>query len=278
VADVSLVVREGSSAGSEHPVEGSLTLGREQDADLVLDDTGISRRHAAVQIEDGDATVRDLGSSNGTFVNGERVEGPRRLGEGDQIQLGDTVLEVRFSPEKTRVVPPPAGPTEVHAKPAHEPSPADRQPAPPRADTWPRAADEVNWPALGAIALGPLSIILLVFTSGALFYISLPCAIAAIALGGIGKRKVDRGETTRMRGMASAGRTFGIVGAVLSALVLLALVIVSAALDAGADNLRGLIDEVEAEIEGGASGVEVPEIESPQPDVEAPDSEVAPPQ
>ncbi len=273
MADVSLVVREGSSAGSEHPVEENLTLGREHDVDLVLEDTGISRRHAAVQMQDGEAVVQDLGSSNGTFVNGERVRGARRLGEGDLIQLGDTVLEVRFSPEKTRVVPA-APPTDVHRQP---PSPAPRaEPAPAAPRTT--SAGEINWPALGAIALGPLAIILLVFTSGALFYVSLPLAIAAIVLGSIGRRKVDRGETTRMRGLATAGRTFGIIAAVLAALILIVLMIVNVALDAGADNLRGLIDEIEAEIKGGASEVEVPEIEAPQPESEAPAPEVAPPQ
>jgi hypothetical protein len=120
--------------------------------------------------------------------------------------------------------------------------------------------------------------LLLVFTSGALFYISLPLAIAAIVLGTIGQRKVDRGETTRMRSLATAGRIFGIIAAVLAALILIVLVIVNAALDAGADNLQGLIDEIEAEIEGGASGVDVPEIEAPQPDSEAPAPEVAPPE
>ena len=258
-------------------MEDTLTLGREHEADVVLEDRGISRRHAAVQLDDGDAVVEDLGSSNGTFVNGQQVEGPRRLIEGDLIQIGASVLEVRFSPDKTRVVPA-ADQTEIYADPAPQAPPAPR-PAPPAATPAHPLEDGVNWPALGAIVLGPLSIILLAFTSGALFAISLPCAIAAVVLGTIGRRKVDRGETTRMRGLAVAGRMFGIIGAALSALILIVLLAVNAALDAGADNLSGLIDEIEAEIEGRASDVEAPEIEAPQPaPEEAPDTEVAPPQ
>ena len=83
-----MVIREGAGAGSEHPVDGELILGREHgSADLVIDDPGVSRRHARVVTDAGGVIVEDLGSSNGTYVNGERIE-TARLTSGDRLQVG----------------------------------------------------------------------------------------------------------------------------------------------------------------------------------------------
>jgi serine phosphatase RsbU (regulator of sigma subunit) len=85
-----LLVRENAS-GSEREVEitGSVfTLGRQGDSDLVLLDNRISRRHAQItQAPDG-FRIEDCGSRHGTFVNGQRVDGPHVLKGGDQISLG----------------------------------------------------------------------------------------------------------------------------------------------------------------------------------------------
>jgi len=112
--------------------------------------------------------------------------------------------------------------------------------------------DEVNdWnlPALASIILGPLSIALLVFSSGSAFYAALPIAVAGIALGTIGRNKVDRGESTRYRSIASAGRTFSIVGTVLAAIILVALIAINQFLDVSAESISELIDEVKDEIQ-----------------------------
>ena len=69
--DASLVIQDGAGAGSELPVDGEVILGREQaTADLVLEDPGVSRRHARVLPHNGGVIVEDLGSSNGTYVGG----------------------------------------------------------------------------------------------------------------------------------------------------------------------------------------------------------------
>jgi diguanylate cyclase (GGDEF)-like protein len=65
-----------------------LLIGREEDADLRIEDASISRRHALVCEDHGEVTLCDLGSRNGTYVNGERLTGERCLDDGDQIQLG----------------------------------------------------------------------------------------------------------------------------------------------------------------------------------------------
>jgi DNA-binding winged helix-turn-helix (wHTH) protein len=67
---------------------GETVLGRGPDVGILLQDDSVSRRHARVLV-DGEARVEDLGSKNGTFVNGVRVRDPRQLTDGDQIQIGD---------------------------------------------------------------------------------------------------------------------------------------------------------------------------------------------
>ena len=73
---------------------------------------------------------------------------------------------------------------------------------------------------------------------------------AAIVLGNIGTRKVDRGEEDSHRALANLGRLSGIVGTVLSAAALIAFVIVAAALDATEDSLDGIVEAIRDEIEG----------------------------
>ncbi len=267
-----LVIRKGDGAGGEHPLDGEVILGREPGrSGLLLEDPGVSRRHAAVRESAGSITVEDLGSSNGTFVNGERITGEVELAEGDEVQLGATVVSVHSSEAATAFLGGGAPATAEHPGPA-APPPRRAQPeaAPVRLAPRPDEGDD-NIPALAAILCGPLSIVLVLFTSGGGFYLSLPIAIAAIVLGNIGMRKADRGETGKHRSLARIGRITGIIGTVLSVIALIAVVIVAAALDAGEDSLSDLIERIEEEIDG----AELPDVDSPDvdaPDVQAPDS------
>jgi hypothetical protein len=70
-------------------------IGRGAEADLVVDDAGVSRRHAEVHSEGGRAWVVDLGSTNGTFVDGERVS-TGQLADGSRITIGRTRIVVHF--------------------------------------------------------------------------------------------------------------------------------------------------------------------------------------
>lgn len=74
---------------------GPMTIGRAADCTLVLDDGLVSRRHARLAMEQGAIFVEDLRSSNGVFVNGERVMGRRELMPGDQLTIGKQQIVVR---------------------------------------------------------------------------------------------------------------------------------------------------------------------------------------
>src|SRR6266545_2996267 len=83
--------------GTRFPVpEAGATIGRRADSDLVLTDPETSRRHAQVFYREGSVYVTDLGSMNGTFVNGAAVAGEQVLTNGDVIQLGDTKLTTQI--------------------------------------------------------------------------------------------------------------------------------------------------------------------------------------
>src|SRR5574341_2359651 len=83
-----LLVTFGGKTLERHPmVVDMVTIGRAPGNDIRIDNLGVSRQHAALKFQDGRYLLEDLGSSNGTFVNGERVAGPRELADGDQITI-----------------------------------------------------------------------------------------------------------------------------------------------------------------------------------------------
>ncbi len=84
---------------------GDNVLGRDPSASVRIDDDTVSRRHARIIVSSRDATIEDLGSKNGTFVEGRKAGGnPLSLADGDQIQVGSVFLtfRVRSSEKSTR--------------------------------------------------------------------------------------------------------------------------------------------------------------------------------
>jgi pSer/pThr/pTyr-binding forkhead associated (FHA) protein len=74
------------------PLEAlELVMGREPGLELQIDSPGVSRRHARLRMQEGGYLLEDLGSSNGTFVNGQRLAAPHILKPGDMIGLGLSV-------------------------------------------------------------------------------------------------------------------------------------------------------------------------------------------
>src|SRR4051812_20333658 len=164
---LTLEVTAGPAAGQSIELAGEIVIGRE-DAGLVIDDPEISRRHVRVAPIDGGVLIEDLGSTNGTFVNGERASAPVTLKESGTIRVGTTHVAVNipiipvaeatrvrqlsdfepdvtrarpvpdFDPDVTRArpVPPPTDVTAARAvapTPPPAPEPAAQAPPPPPA-------------------------------------------------------------------------------------------------------------------------------------------------
>ena len=89
-----LSIRTGADKGRKVTVgPQELVIGRDPSADLTLKDDEVSRRHASLrQLPDGTVELKDLGSRNGTFVNGSLITEPRILRGGEQVKVGETVL------------------------------------------------------------------------------------------------------------------------------------------------------------------------------------------
>lgn len=97
-----LLVQGGGQKGHEILLTGSsISIGRQEDSDVVIEDRLVSRRHAVVEKERGHWLLRDAGSRNGTLVNGERISGAHVLRDGDEIQIGLDFKATYVDPEAT---------------------------------------------------------------------------------------------------------------------------------------------------------------------------------
>jgi hypothetical protein len=89
------IVEPAGRRGEIHAIDRELTVGRGAGCAIVLaDDTYVSQLHARLFQQNGEGYVEDLGSTNGTFVNGKPATSATRLRRGDQVQFGQTVAEV----------------------------------------------------------------------------------------------------------------------------------------------------------------------------------------
>lgn len=80
---------EGVPPDGVYALEKRSRIGRSEESEIVLLDPGVSRAHAVVEVAGGEVSVRDLGSTNGTFLNGRRVE-TARLRDGDELRFGNS--------------------------------------------------------------------------------------------------------------------------------------------------------------------------------------------
>lgn len=90
-----VMVRSDSQAGRDFTVTDATVLGRSEEADVVLDDPYASEFHLRLVASEDGLTLHDLGSTNGTYLNGRRVTAPTELRRGDAVQVGKTVMEIR---------------------------------------------------------------------------------------------------------------------------------------------------------------------------------------
>ena len=144
-ASARIEVVAGNAAGTWFDVTDELLIGRHADGLGTLgNDEEISRYHARVSLDAGGlCAVEDLGSTNGTFVNGVRISVPQTLKQGDTIQLGRSTLVVRELPAPAAADPSGDSPAEAagHAT-AEHPTPAAAKPEPTPGPKVPEPAPE----------------------------------------------------------------------------------------------------------------------------------------
>jgi len=114
----------GRLQGNELSLSGrqQVLVGRTEAADMLLSDGLVSREHARFVIAEGQLTVEDLNSTNGTFVNGDRVVGARQIGDGDRVLIGTSIIKIASKSEAV----------------------TDRPPTPRKAEPRPDAAPELS--------------------------------------------------------------------------------------------------------------------------------------
>ncbi len=93
MAQFQFVMRSGPTPGMTFPLEGDqLTIGRDSSNAVAITDPEVSRKHARLSFQGGKYVLEDLGSTNGTFVNGQRLTGPIVLKAGDVVSLGEQIV------------------------------------------------------------------------------------------------------------------------------------------------------------------------------------------
>jgi hypothetical protein len=138
------VMRSGPTPGVTFPLEGDqLIIGRDSSNSVAINDAEISRKHSRLSFQGGKYVLEDLGSTNGTFVNGQRLAGPVVLKPGDVVSLGEQIVlmydAINMDPGATiaspravaRMTPPPiqqqpVAPVYAAAPPAYSGTPAKK--------------------------------------------------------------------------------------------------------------------------------------------------------
>ncbi len=141
MAQFQLVMHSGPTPGKTFPMEGDvLTIGREASNAIAINDAEVSRKHAQLVFQGGKYIITDLGSTNGTFVNGQRLTGQHVLQPGEIVSLGEQIsllyeVVAQVDPNATMIssaarvaVPPaPAQAPQPKPQPQYQPQPQAQQ-------------------------------------------------------------------------------------------------------------------------------------------------------
>lgn len=111
--------QESGGERRDYRIHGQLVMGRMKSNQVFIDDLKLSREHARIQFDGKVYVLQDLGSKNGTFLNGQRLQMPAVLRPGDRIKLGDVQFRFELEPGD-----PPAPPPDPGLAPAAAPSAA----------------------------------------------------------------------------------------------------------------------------------------------------------
>ena len=206
---------------------------------MVIPDSGVSRCHARVLTHNGEVTLEDLRSSNGTYVNGHRISGPVELGTGDEVQIGDTIVGLRRPtltapmrrPAPRRLAPPP------HQSGQH-PGPRRPLPRPP--------LDPPHLPQHRRLLPRP------------------PVRHRRRRSRHHRLSATPTAANVGHRALARIGRVTGWIGTLLSILAVIVFIVVATALHTNESSLGGLIDRIHHEIDKVPS-VNPPDVKSQTP-------------
>jgi pilus assembly protein CpaF len=106
-AQFQLVIRSGPNTGTIYPLDApEIIIGRDASNVIAINDAEVSRKHAKLSLQNSAYVILDLGSTNGTFINGQRISGSQILKPGDTVTLGENIVlmyEAAFDPNATMV-------------------------------------------------------------------------------------------------------------------------------------------------------------------------------
>jgi pSer/pThr/pTyr-binding forkhead associated (FHA) protein len=150
-----------------------LTVGRDATNDIVINDAEVSRRHARLTFQGGKYVLEDLGSTNGTFVNGQRLAGPRVLKAGEVVSFGEQIIlvfEVTTVDAGATMVSPRAAAVPSVSRPVTPPPPADYAGSVP-ASPAPMPSEPAKKTNLTPFIIGGVVFLCICMCIGALWYI-----------------------------------------------------------------------------------------------------------
>ncbi len=195
-----LVVRRGPQPNQQYELtRDTVTVGRDITNDIVISDPEVSRHHARLIRGTGGYVIEDLRSTNGTFINRERISSPYQLRDGDLIGMGETVTLSYEVAGATVDAPPPMGsrqapdpgvpayrpptpppPQPSYREPAYDPRPVEPAPLPDYYDDEEPEADRNRWLVIGCAVLTLVFCCALVGAAIAIDSLNLYCDVPVI--------------------------------------------------------------------------------------------------
>jgi predicted component of type VI protein secretion system len=172
-AQFQFVMRSGPTPGATFSLEGDqLLIGRDSSSAVAINDAEISRKHARLTFQGGKYVIEDLGSTNGTFVNGQRLVSAVVLKAGDVVSFGEQIVlmyeALSSDPGETMISR--KAPQRAASAPAPMPAPAPA-PAPQQYYTPPIAASAGKKTNMMPIFIGVGAIVLICLCVGVFYYI-----------------------------------------------------------------------------------------------------------